>query len=128
MTTDRTTNPRPDAPRNAPSRARLPSGISTLALLTLLALLVVTPLFGRDRAARAIPYSELVTLLQQGRIERVVIGRTEITAELHRDAASAERVRAERLPGLDAAKLVDLRKRACAMRATWRRPRGGPHS
>jgi cell division protease FtsH len=89
----------------APKPRNLPS---LLALAVMLALLALAPWLGRGRAARDIPYSELITLLQQGRVERVVIARTEITAELRQNGATAERVRAERLPGLDAPKLVEL--------------------
>ncbi|HEX8951161.1 MAG TPA: ATP-dependent metallopeptidase FtsH/Yme1/Tma family protein, partial [Polyangia bacterium] len=85
--------------------------VAALVFLGMLALLFTLPWFGGNKAARSVPYSELVTMIESDRVEHVTVGRTEIGAELRGDAPKRERVRAERLPGLDPAKLVELLQR-----------------
>ncbi len=98
-------------PSEPPSSQKpiLGNTISALVFLGILALLFTLPWFGgRDRATRVVPYSELVTMIDAGRVEHVTVGRTELVAELRGDAPKREKLRAERLPGLDAQKLVEL--------------------
>ena len=83
--------------------------ISALVFLGILALLFTLPWFGGGhRATRGMPYSELVAMIEAGRVEQVTVGRSELVAELRGDAPARQRGRAERLPGLDADKLVEL--------------------
>ena len=95
----------PEPPQKPTTRSNT---ISALVFLSILALLVTLPWLGRDRGVRAVPYSELVTLIESGKVDKVTVGRTELVGELRGDAKDKQRVRAERLPGLDATKLVEL--------------------
>ncbi len=96
------TPPPPDKPIRS-------NTLSALVFLGILALLFTLPWFGgRERGVRNVPYSELVTMIEADRVEHVVVGRSELVAELRGDAPQRQKVRAERLPGLDAQKLVEL--------------------
>jgi cell division protease FtsH len=82
-----------------------PSLLALAMWATLLALLVV-PLFTGRGTPRTIAYSELVALVQTDGVERVTIEQDAIVAETR--GPKPERVRAERLPGVDGSKLVEL--------------------
>ena len=99
----------PKDPQPQPEKPFRSNTISALVFLSLVALLFTLPWFGgRDRGTRVVPYSELVTMVDAGRVEHVTVGRTELVAELRGDAPQRQKVRAERLPGLDAQELVEL--------------------
>jgi cell division protease FtsH len=82
--------------------------LTAVLVLAGLALLFALPWLTRAKAPRLIGYDELVQLVRQDRVQRVTIARSEVRGELKGGGGTAERVRAERVPGLDPADFVEL--------------------
>jgi cell division protease FtsH len=92
----------PEAP------VRKPSWPTLVAIAGLLALFLLQSLVQRAEVPRAVPYSALLQLIQEGRVQKAEIDANEIRAELKPKAKGdkPENVRTERIPGHDAADLV----------------------
>jgi ATP-dependent Zn protease len=85
----------PEAP------VRKPSWPTLVAIAGLLALFLLQSLVQRAEVPRAVPYSALLQLIQEGRVQKAEIDANEIRAELKPKAKGdkPENVRTERIPG-----------------------------
>jgi cell division protease FtsH len=76
-------------------------------LVALAGLLIVQGIVARRTAPRAVPMSELVQLVRDGKVAEVVVRTTDVVAELTPEPGKkAARVVATRLPGIDETALV----------------------
>jgi cell division protease FtsH len=82
-----------------------------IGIASLVGLIVLQTMVRRADGPRTVPYSELIQLLESGRVARAEIDAGEVRAELAPKAgadakAPPERIRSERIPGHDADALV----------------------
>jgi cell division protease FtsH len=84
---------------------------TVVAIASLVGLIVLQTMVRRADGPRTVPYSELIQLVESGRVARAEIDAGEVRAELAPKAgadakAPPERIRSERIPGHDADALV----------------------